>query len=171
MQQFQSCLKKAFLQTCNVLIWQFQTCILSQPGSPEANTVVWETLIWIHGNNSSEWYECWHLQSFHCDVISPGAAQFAASVLTAYCANSILLLEKTLYFTSEVVGRSCNWGVKWLSTEEHGFHAFSCFVLPSGILWVETPKQLDCVKGSTTFSVRYVQSGWAEEFMFSVDVV
>lgn len=53
---------------------------------------------------------------FHCEVISLGAAQFTVSVLTAYCVNGILSPEKTLYFTSEVVGRSCNRGVKWLST-------------------------------------------------------
>lgn len=48
------------------------------------------------------------LRSSPCEAISPGAAQFAASVLTSPCANGILSPEKTSYFRSEVVGRSCN---------------------------------------------------------------
>lgn len=48
------------------------------------------------------------LRSSPCEVISLGAAPFAASALTAPCANGILSPEKTPHFRSQVVGRSCN---------------------------------------------------------------
>jgi len=51
------------------------------------------------------------LRSSPCEVISLGAAQFAASLLTAPRANGVLSPQKTRCFRAGVAGRSCNWGV------------------------------------------------------------